>query len=35
MCSHNENFHMNVIFHVWGDVTLSTLGFQVVECCRF
>jgi len=22
-----ENFHMDVIFHVWVDVTLSTLGF--------
>jgi hypothetical protein len=26
-CSHNENFHMDVIFHVWVDVTLSTLDF--------
>ncbi len=34
-CSHNENFHMDVIFHVWVDVTLSTLGFQVVEHCKF
>jgi hypothetical protein len=23
----NENFHMDVIFHVWVDVTLSTLSF--------
>ncbi len=34
-CSHNENFHIDVIFHVWVDVTLNTLGFQVVERCRF
>ncbi len=34
-CSQNENFHMDVIFHVWVDVTLNTLGFQVVERCRF
>ncbi len=26
-CSQNENFHMDVIFHVWVDVTLNTLGF--------
>jgi len=26
---------MDVIFHVWVDVTLSTLGFQVIERCRF
>jgi hypothetical protein len=34
-CSHNENFHMDVIFHVWVDVTLNSLGFQVVEHYRF
>jgi hypothetical protein len=34
-CSQNENFHMDVIFHVWVDVTLSALSFQVVEHCRF
>jgi hypothetical protein len=34
-CSQNENFHMDVIFHVWVDVTLSTLSFEVVECSRF
>jgi hypothetical protein len=33
--SQNENFHMDVIFHVWVDVTLNTLGFQVIECYRF
>jgi hypothetical protein len=27
-CSQNENFHMDVIFHVWVDANLSTLGFQ-------
>jgi hypothetical protein len=25
-CSRNEKFQMDVIFHVWVDVTLSTLG---------
>jgi hypothetical protein len=35
MCSRNGNFHMNVIFHVWVNVTLSTLGFQVVERSKF
>ncbi len=34
-CSQNENFHMDVFFHVWVDVTLSTLEFQVVEHCGF
>jgi hypothetical protein len=29
-CSHNEKFHMDVFFYVWMNVTLSTLGFQVV-----
>ncbi len=26
-CSQNENFHMDVFFHVWVDVTINTLGF--------
>jgi hypothetical protein len=34
-CSQNEIFHMDVIFHVWVDVTLNTLSFQVIEHCRF
>jgi hypothetical protein len=29
------NVHMDAIFHVWVDVTLRTLGFQIVECCKF
>ncbi len=34
-CSENENFQMDVIFHVLVDITISTLSFHVVEHCRF
>jgi hypothetical protein len=33
-CSQNEIFHMDVIFHVWVDVTLSRIGIQITMRSR-